>query len=67
MIGNEDLERDEAIRFWCRHLLSHLKQPCEVTGIEDFQWEEFYVVGPGNKTEYQKLRKNALHIETYLN
>jgi hypothetical protein len=32
--------------------------PCEVTGIEDFQWEEFYVFGPGNKMEYQKLRMN---------
>jgi len=58
VIGNEDVEWDEAIRLWYGHLLSHLKLPCEVTGIEDFQWEEFYVVGPGSKTEYRKLRKN---------
>ena len=58
LIGNEDIERDEATQLWYRHLLSNLKLPCDVTGIEDFQWEEFYVVGPGSKAEYQKLRKS---------
>jgi hypothetical protein len=41
-----------------RHLVSHLSLPCEVTGIEDFQWEEFYVIGPGDKAEYDRLRRN---------
>jgi hypothetical protein len=58
VIGDEDVEPDEAIRHWYCHLLSRLKLPCEVAGIEDFQWEEFYVFGPGNKTEYQALRRN---------
>jgi len=58
LIGDEDIERDEAIHLWYRHLLAHLKLPCDVTGIEDFQCEEFYVLGPGSKTEYQRLRKN---------
>ena len=31
--------------------------PCEVTGYEDFQWEEFYVFGPGSKEEYERLKK----------
>jgi hypothetical protein len=58
VIGDVDIESDEAIRRWYNHLLSRLKLPCEVTGIEDFQWEEFYVLGPGNKAEYQNLRRN---------
>ena len=57
VIGSEDVESEEALRHWYEHLLSCLKLPCEVTGIEDFQWEEFYVVGPGDKTEYQNLRR----------
>ena len=31
--------------------------PCIVTGIEDFPWEEKYVFGPGNKKEYEELKK----------
>jgi len=57
VIGNEEVASDEAQRHWYKHLISCLKLPCEVTGIEDFQWEEFYVVGPGDKIEYQKLRR----------
>lgn len=40
------------------YLKANLSFPCEVTGIEDFRWEEFYVFGPGNKKEYEKLKKN---------
>lgn len=58
VIGNDDVEPGAALQLWYRHLVSSLRLPFEVTGIEDFQWEEFYVVGPGNKTEYQKLRKS---------
>jgi hypothetical protein len=31
--------------------------PCQVTGIEDFPWEEYYAIGPGNKKEYEMLKK----------
>ena len=31
--------------------------PCELTGREDFGWEEYYVLGPGDKKEYEKLKK----------
>ena len=57
VIGNDDVETGEALQHWYRHLLSSLKLPCDVTGIEDFQWEEFYVVGPGDTTEYHNLRR----------
>jgi hypothetical protein len=67
VIGNEDVEPDEAIRHWYRRLLSSLKLPCDVTGIEDFQWEEIYVVGPAIKRSTTSFERTALHIETYLN
>ena len=31
--------------------------PCHLTGQEDFLWEEEFVFGPGNKKEYEKLKK----------
>jgi hypothetical protein len=39
------------------YLLQHLSLPCEVTGIEDFSWEEYYVWGPGSEKEYEELKK----------
>ena len=48
---------DRCVERFYQHLLASLQLPCEVTGIEDFDWEEFYVVGPGNPAEYQKLRR----------
>ncbi len=38
-------------------LKEHLDLPVEVTGIEDFHWEEYYVFGPGSAKEYKQLRK----------
>jgi len=55
---DEDLPFNEAVDAFCKHLQHSLELPCEVTGIEDFRWEEFYVIGPGNQREYQRLRKS---------
>ena len=35
----------------------HIEFPCYLTGIEDFDWEEFYVLGPGDEEEYEELKK----------
>jgi hypothetical protein len=37
--------------------LKNIIYPCELTGIEDFSWEEFYLLGPGSKKEYNELKK----------
>jgi hypothetical protein len=39
------------------YLNMNINSPCMVTGIEDFPWEEKYVLGYGDKTEYEKLKK----------
>jgi hypothetical protein len=49
-----------------RFLEAHITLPCVLTGIEDFQWEEFYVFGPGSKKEYEKLKKtNPSYTDKY--
>ena len=54
---NEDLDFDEAVKVFYEYPKSHLLLPCIVTGIEDFRWEEVYVFGPGDKEEYDHLKK----------
>ena len=31
------------------YLVQNLVSPCSVAGIEDFQWEEYYIIEPGSK------------------
>jgi hypothetical protein len=40
-----------------KYLLSCLDKNCVFTGREDFLWEEIYVFGPGDKAEYERLKK----------
>jgi hypothetical protein len=56
VIGGEDVDSKTAFRRWHKHLTTSLTLPCDVTGIEDFQWEEFFVCGPGDRSEYKELR-----------
>ena len=58
VIGDwEELEFDEGVEKFFEHLTKSLELPCDVTGIEDFRWEEFYVFGPGDPQEYEQLRQ----------
>ena len=54
---DEELTFEEATEQFYQHLTQSLQLPCEVTGIEDFRWEEYYVLGPGEEAEYEKLCK----------
>ena len=58
----ESTFEDVVDRFY-DHLANSLQLPCDVTGIEDFRWEEFYVIGPGNPKEHEKLRQNQPSYE----
>jgi hypothetical protein len=54
ILGGDD-DPAEAAQLWLQYLHDHLTLPCDVTGVEDFQWEEPYVLGMGNLDEYQRL------------
>ena len=58
IIGDEDesLGFGDAVEKLYDHLARFLQFPCEVTGIEDFRWEEPYFFGASDSKEYQKLR-----------
>ena len=57
ILGGRDLDRDEALDLMLAHLKANLQMPCEVTGVEDFNWEEPYVLGAWNRDRYRRLRK----------
>ncbi len=58
--GEEDADvTDEKLQTYFDFLKKNLELPCIVTGIGDygcFRWEEYYTFGPGNKSEYEKLK-----------
>ena len=58
-IVGDNAEQDftEALSMFYAHSRQHLVLPCEVTGTEDFRWEERYVLGPGDPKEYARLKK----------
>ena len=59
-IDNEEMQEKspETIVKYLHSLKENIEFPCIVTGIEDFPWEEKYVLGHGNKKEYAKLKKD---------
>ena len=62
----EDVDRDEARERFYRHMETHLELPCEVTGHSDFDWEEWYVFGRGDRDEYEELKKTQpSHSDRY--
>ena len=64
IVGDGDF--DGGVGVFYDYLKQHLSLPCEVTGIEDFEWEEFYVFGPGSKREYEHLKKiNPSYTDKY--
>ncbi|MGJ8640578.1 MAG: hypothetical protein ACSHYA_14410 [Opitutaceae bacterium] len=66
ILGNNNEVSDENTNRYRSHLLKHLQLPITVTGIEDFPWEEPYVIGGWNKAEYEKLEKtNPSYTDTF--
>jgi hypothetical protein len=54
---SRDLSFEDARERFYERLRGTLELPCAVTGVEDFNWEEYYVFGPGEVKEYKQLRK----------
>jgi hypothetical protein len=51
-----DLTR-KTLSAYLKYLKNNVELPCQLTGIEDFEWEERYVFGFGSKKEYEELKK----------
>jgi len=48
----------ESLQVYRSYLHRHLDKEAVLTGREDLPWEEFYVFGPGDKNEYEELKKS---------
>lgn len=58
ILGQEQIEKTfKTLKVYPDYLKENIQTPCIVTGIEDFLWEEFYVIGPGSQAEYKELKK----------
>jgi hypothetical protein len=58
--------KERTLQIFLKHLKKNIKFPCMLTGSEDFEWEEFYIIGPGSKKEHEQLRKtNASYLDTF--
>lgn len=66
--GMEDIfKRQETLEIYREFLKNNLVYPVRLTGVEDFDWEEFYVLGPGSKKEYEMLKKTRLsYTDSYV-
>lgn len=56
-IVSDAADLDAAMQRLHAHLKSTLQLPCEVTGSEDFNWEEPYILGGLDPREYKRLKK----------
>ncbi len=56
----------ETLTIYWHYLQDNLELPCLLTGIEDFSWEEYYVIGNGSQKEHERLRKTKpSYLDTY--
>lgn len=61
-VGDNATSEDALDKFY-EYLRGVLRLPCEVTGIEDFDWEEPYVFGARDLKEYERLRRERPSYE----
>ena len=58
ILGTKKLDvTRKTLSTYLKYLKNHVETPCQLTGIEDFEWEEAYVFGFGSKREYEELKK----------
>lgn len=64
ILGADNLKvADESLELYRNYLQKNLVMPCELTGSEDFDWEEVYIFGSGDTKEYEKLKKTQPSYE----
>lgn len=48
------------------YLNKSIHKPCILTGNQEFEWEEYYIFGPGTKKQHQKQRQTkASYIDRF--
>jgi hypothetical protein len=59
IFGTEDVPdvTDETLEIYLTYLKQHIDMPCQLTGIESFEWEESYMYEDGSEKEHERLRK----------
>ena len=58
ILGEDNLKVSyKSLMLYRSHIQNNVVFPCDVTGREDFQWEEIYIYGSGDKNEYAELKK----------
>jgi hypothetical protein len=58
ILGTKKLDvTGKTLSTYLKYLKNHVEIPCQLTGIEDFEWGELYVFGFGSKREYEELKK----------
>jgi len=68
ILGTKKLDvTRKTLNTYLKYLKKHIELPCQLTGIEDFEWEEPYVFGFGSKKEYEKLKKTQPSYEDKFN
>jgi hypothetical protein len=66
ILGKECEHNSQNTLTYFNYLKSKIKYPCMLTGMEDFPWEEKYVIGGGDQKEYEKLKKdNPSYTDEY--
>jgi hypothetical protein len=59
IFGTKDIPdvTDETLEVYLEYLKQHIEMPCQVTGIESFEWEEYFMYEDGDSKEHERLRK----------
>jgi hypothetical protein len=57
VLGEDNQRSPQNARRYRTHLKKALPLPVRVTGIEDFPWEEPYVMAGWDQDEYEELKK----------
>lgn len=58
ILGPEISHNKKNTKKYYHYLAKSIQLPCQLTGREDFPWEEPYVFGGWSKKEYEKLKKD---------
>lgn len=58
ILGKDCEKNDDNFIKYYKYLKDNISFPCILTGIEDFPWEEKYVIGGWDQKEYEELKKD---------